>query len=186
MMQELSLNILDLAQNAVTAGAGLIAVTVDEQPAKDLIEVVIADDGCGMTPEVLSRVTDPFYTTRKTRPVGLGLPFFKMAALQTGGSFEIRSEVGRGTTVRGVFGRSHIDRMPLGDLSGTIRSLIYCNPELDFRYTRRVGDREFVLDTREMRRILGDIPLNSNEVTVFIIDYLKDGESEISTGAAFE
>ena len=89
MMQELSMNVLDVAQNSVRAGATLIEITVDEQPARDEITIVIADNGCGMTPEQVQSVTDPFFTTRTTRKVGLGVPFFKLAAEITGGSFDI-------------------------------------------------------------------------------------------------
>lgn len=185
-MQEISLNILDLAQNAITAGAGLICITVDEQHSADTLTVTIADNGCGMTEQVLKKVTDPFYTTRTTRKVGLGLSFFKMAATLTGGSFDITSKAGSGTTVCGVFGLSHIDRMPLGDINGTIRALISCNPSLDFIYLRRIDSREFKLDTCEMRKILGDVPLNQKEVAVFIKEYLEDGEKEINGGAINE
>ena len=185
-MQEIALNILDLAQNAVTADAKLIAITVDEQPGDDTLTVTIADNGRGMAPEVLKTAADPFYTTRKTRKVGLGLPFFKMAAEQAGGSFEITSKVSVGTTVRGVFGLSNIDRMPLGDVSGTVLALIVCNPELDFVYTRRIGGGQFELDTREMRAVLGGVPLNRPEVADFIKNYLENGEKELNGGAVNE
>lgn len=185
-MQEISLNVLDVAQNSITAGANRIHITVDEQRAANTLTVIIADNGCGMTEQVRSQVTDPFYTSRKTRKVGLGLPFFKMAAELTGGSFSIASEVGKGTTVTAVFTLDHIDRMPLGDMNGTVSALISCNPSLDFAYLRRVDGREFTLDTREMREILGDVPLDAQEVTVFIRDYLHDGEEEINGGASNE
>jgi hypothetical protein len=178
-MQEISLNILDLVQNAISAGAGLVCVTVDEQRRADTLTVVIRDNGCGMPQQVLGSVSDPFYTTRTTRKVGLGLPFFKMAAQLAGGSFEITSQEGAGTTVRGVFGLSHIDRMPLGDMNETVLTLIACNPALDFVYTRRVDESEFELDTREMRGVLGDVPLNAKDVLTFIKDYLVNGEKEL-------
>lgn len=111
-MQELSLNVLDIAQNSVRAGASLIEITVDEQPAADTLTITVRDDGCGMTPEQVRRVTDPFFTTRTTRRVGLGVPFLKMGAEMTGGSLSIESEPGRGTAVTAVFGLTHIDRMP--------------------------------------------------------------------------
>lgn len=177
-MQEISLNILDLAQNAITAGASLITITVDEQSSLDTLTVVITDNGCGIPPEMLKNVSDPFCTTRTTRKVGLGLPLFRMGAEMSGGSFEVTSEQGKGTTVRGVFGRSHIDRMPLGDVNATILTLITCNPALDFVYIRQFDGRSFTLDTRQMRQQLGDVPLNSGEVLRFIKEYLEDGERE--------
>ena len=135
MMPEISLNILDVAENSVRAGADLIRITVSAKPEDDTLTVVIADDGCGMTKEQELQVTDPFYTTRTTRRVGLGVPFFKQAAEGTGGSFRIESEKGKGTTVTAVFGLSHIDRMPLGDISSTIHTLIVFNEKTDFVYT---------------------------------------------------
>ena len=123
-MQELSLNVLDIAQNSVRAGARLIEIMVDEQPESDTMTITVADDGCGMTPEQAAHVTDPFFTTRTTRRVGLGVPFLKMAAEMTGGGLTIETAPGRGTTVRAVFGLTHIDRMPLGDIAATICSLL--------------------------------------------------------------
>lgn len=182
MMQELSMNILDVAENAVRAGAALIEITVDEQPAADRLTVVIADNGCGMTTEQVKNVTDPFFTTRTTRKVGLGVPFFKMAAEITGGSFSITSELGKGTTVTAVFVRSSIDRMPLGNMNETIVSLIQCNPETDFLYTRRFGADGFCLDTRQFRAELGGIPLNEPKVAKFIAEFLQENTSELLAG----
>lgn len=178
-MQEISLHILDLAQNSVTAGATCIAITVLEETRANTLSVEIRDNGRGMSPQTLSRVTDPFYTTRTTRRVGLGVPLFKMAAQMTGGSFSVQSKEGEGTTVRGIFVRDHIDRMPLGDMNGTVTSLIYCNPAIDFVYTRGFDGKTFVLDTRKMRQVLGDVPLNNGEVTAFIREFICDGEKEL-------
>lgn len=178
-MQEISLNILDLAQNSISAKATLIEISVDERQDDDTLTVTIKDNGKGMSPQQVGAVTDPFFTTRTTRKVGLGVPFFKMAAEMSGGSFGIESEVGAGTCVRGVFGLSNIDRMPLGDINGTIATLIYCNPELDFVYTRSCGGKSFALDTREVRAVLGGVALNANEVTLWIKDYLSEGENEV-------
>ena len=185
-MQEISLNILDLAQNAVAAGATLIEIEIDEQPAADTLHIKIRDNGCGICEEALNSVADPFYTTRTTRKVGLGLPLFKMAAEQTGGSFEIESAKDKGTTVQGVFGLTHIDRMPLGDMTSTMVTLVTCNPELDFVYLHRLGERSFDLDTRQMRKVLGNVSLACSEVVAFMRDYLGDNELELIGGAANE
>lgn len=123
-MQELSLNILDIAENSVKAGASLITVAVCYRPAADRLTVTITDDGCGMDAETVRRVCDPFYTTRTTRRVGMGLPLWKMAAEMTGGAMTVESVPGAGTTVTAVFGLSHIDRLPLGDLPQTMATLI--------------------------------------------------------------
>lgn len=182
MMQELSMNILDVAENSVRAGASLIEITVDEKPDADLLTVTISDNGCGMTPEQVKNVTDPFYTTRTTRKVGLGVPFFKMAAELTGGKLDIRSDVGKGTVVKAEFVRSSIDLMPLGDINETMLSLIHCNPQIDFVYTRRFEDAEMVLDTREFRRILDGIELNDPKVSKFIREFLAENTSDLLSG----
>ena len=160
MMPEISLNILDVTQNSVTAGASLIQISITADSAADRLTVQIADNGCGMTEEQVRNVTDPFFTSRKTRKVGLGIPFFKMAAEITGGSFRIESQVGAGTTTTAVFGMSSIDRMPLGDIADTIRVLVGPNPDIDFVLTMEQDGRGFVMDTRSFREILGpDISL---------------------------
>ncbi len=179
MMQELSMNILDIAENSVRAGAALVHITVDEQPSQDLLTVTISDDGCGMAPEQVERVTDPFYTTRTTREVGLGIPFFRMAAELTGGSFDISSTPGSGTVVKAAFVLSSVDRMPLGNINETVSTLIHCNPDMDFIYTRRIGSGEIELDTRSFRNILKDIPLNDPKVSQFIREYLNENTDEL-------
>ncbi len=184
MMPEISLNILDVAENSVRADASLIEITVSVQPKDDTLTVTIKDDGCGMTPEQVSSVQDPFFTTRTTRKVGLGVPFFKQAAESTEGSFQIDSEKGKGTTVKAVFGLSHIDRMPLGDISSTIQTLIVFNEHIDFRYTYEYGQDSFVLDSREMRQMLGeDISFQEAEVSAFIKEYLETNKLETDKGA---
>ena len=122
MMTEISLNILDVAQNSISAGAKLIEISVVADIKSDTLTVVIKDNGCGMDEEKLKKVIDPFFTTRTTRKVGLGIPFYKLAAENTGGTFNITSQLGLGTTVTAVFGLSHIDRMPLGDINFTIHT----------------------------------------------------------------
>lgn len=183
-MEELSLHILDLAQNSIAAGAGLVEITVDEQPAEGTLSVTVRDDGRGMPPECLRQAADPFYTTRSTRGVGLGLPLFRMAAEQTGGSFAITSSVGGGTEVRGVFLLSSIDLMPLGDMDGTILLLTRCNPALDIVYTHIRGEKDFRLDTRPVRAALGGIPLNEREPDAFLRSFLAEGESKLEGGVS--
>ena len=117
-MRELSLNVLDIAQNSIAAGASLTEITVEEDTAADRVVIIVKDDGRGMTPEQVRRVSDPFYTTRTTRKVGMGIPLFRMAAEMAGGGLTIDSTPGVGTTVTASFVRSHIDRMPLGDMTG--------------------------------------------------------------------
>lgn len=174
---------MDIAENSTRAGASLVTIKVRVSRPDDVLAVVIEDNGCGMTPEQVSRVTDPFFTTRTTRRVGLGIPFFKLAAESTGGSFSIGSEPGKGTAVTALFKLSHIDRMPLGDITSTIHNLIVYHPDTDFIYTYEYDGKAFSLDTRQMREILGGIPLNAPEVSEYILEYLTENKQETDQGA---
>ena len=179
MMQELSLNVLDVAENSVRAGASLVEITVEEDTAADRLTITIADDGKGMTPEQVQQVSDPFFTTRTTRRVGLGIPFFRRAAELSGGGLEIQSTPGKGTVVTARFGLSSIDRMPLGDMAGTIRTLVQCNPAMDFRYVRVLDGRRMEMDTREFRQVLVDVPLDDPQVLGFLGEYLTENTREL-------
>ena len=182
MMPELSLNILDIAQNSVKAKATLIEISVTENTDLDNMVITVKDNGCGMTDEQIKKVIDPFYTTRTTRKVGLGVPFFKMAAELTGGSFNIESKVGAGTEVSAVFVLSSIDRMPLGDMAATMTALIGCNPDIDFVYIYEINGKQMLADTRSFREILGDIPLSEPSVLEFIGDFIKENSAELAKG----
>jgi hypothetical protein len=176
-MKELSLNILDVSQNSISAGATALDITVTSS-GDGILTITVADNGCGMSPEFLARCTDPFTTTRSTRRVGLGLPLLRLAAEQAGGNLDINSQLGKGTVVTARFREDHIDCPPLGDLAGTISILIQGAPDtLEIVYTHRTPAGMFRLDTRELRKILGrDIPLSSPEVSAWIRDYLAEGE----------
>ena len=176
-MKELSLNILDVAKNSVTAGATKIDILVEETPER--LTITITDNGCGMTPEFVSQVTDPFTTTRTTRKVGMGLPLMKMEAQMSGGDLSIESQVGKGTRVTSWFDPGNIDMPPLGDLTSSITTLIQGSPNIDFVFTHRTPQGEYTLDTGEIRQLMGDIPLSEPEVIVWLIDYLHENESNI-------
>ncbi|MDR1754246.1 MAG: ATP-binding protein [Eubacterium sp.] len=184
-MTEISLNILDVAQNSIKAEATLIKIYVEIDVANDLLKIEIKDNGRGMTVEQLAQATDPFFTTRTTRQVGLGLPFFKMAAEMTGGSFEISSKPQKGTSIKTNFVLSSIDRMPLGDMCGTMETLIIYNNNIDFIYDYRVEGKGFRLSTAEMRGILNDTPLDCPEVKRYIHDYLNENTEEINKNRIF-
>ena len=189
-MRELSLNVMDIAQNSISAGAGLIAIQVEEDRDADTLSISIRDDGRGMTPEQVEHVTDPFFTTRTTRSVGLGVPLFKMEAEMTGGSFSIQSRLGEGTVTTAVFKPSSVDMIPLGDINGTVSMLVLMNPDLDFIFQRSLitqeGDqREFDLRTTQLREVLGgDVPLNAPDVTQWINEYLAENTAELLAGEA--
>ena len=176
-MKELSLNILDVAKNSVTAGATKIEILVEETPEQ--LAITITDNGCGMTPEFVKRVTDPFTTTRTTRKVGMGLPLMKMEAQMSGGDLSIESQVGKGTTVKSWIDPRNIDMPPLGDLTSSVTTLIQGSPDIDFIFTHRTPAGEYTLDTGEIRQIMGDIPLSEPEVIAWLTDYLRENESNI-------
>lgn len=185
MLPEISLNILDIANNSIRAGADLVEVEVRINKKKDVLTVKIRDNGCGMTDDQISKVEDPFFTTRNTRNVGLGLPFLKQAAEITGGSMFIESILYKGTTINASFGLSHIDRMPLGDICSTIYTLILANQSIDFLYIYECDGKEYQLDTRSFRQILGDIRFDTPEVARFIRNFLKENQGEIDDGNSF-
>ena len=182
-MRELSLNVMDVAQNSVRAQASLVFITVSESDRDDSLSITISDDGCGMTEEQVEQVIDPFFTTRTTRKVGLGVPLFKLSAEQTGGSFSITSKVGEGTTTKASYVKSHIDMTPLGDINSTVEILIRCNPDIDFVFTHSTDINSFTLDTRELREVLGDVSLDTPDVLEWIHQYLIE-QSQIIYGGA--
>lgn len=181
-MKELSLNILDIAQNSIKAGAKRLTISLEWRGS--WLTVTIADDGVGMSPEFAAAAADPFTTTRTTRKVGMGLPLFKLAAEQTGGTFSIRSrqasaeDASHGTSVTATFDTNHVDCEPLGDIASTVTALIQGNPDLSLTYESRMEAEVRRLSTDEMREVLGaDVPLNSPEVLAWARAFLE-GETE--------
>ena len=172
-MKELSLNILDIVQNSITAGAEHIGIALLEDTDGKL-RMTVCDDGCGMSRETLARVTDPFCTSRKTRKVGMGIPLLRLAAEQTGGSFEITSKKGVGTSTKAVFHSDSIDFTPLGDMTSTVTVLISMNTDRDFIYRRSADEKEFVLDTREIKNILDGVPLDNPDVVQWMKEYIDE------------
>ena len=175
-MKELSLNILDIAMNSVKAGAENIGIALDETPTQ--LTITITDDGCGMSEEVVRKLSDPFYTTRTTRKVGMGVPFYLLAAEQTGGSVKIDSvpapDPRHGTVITAVFRTDHIDSTPLGDIISTVTTLIHGYPDIDLTFTHTFPDHEVALSTRQIKEMLGDIPINSLEILNWIRDFLEE------------
>ncbi len=177
-MKELSLNVLDITKNSVKAGATLIDITLLEEGNK--LTLTITDNGCGMTPEVVENVMNPFYTTRTTRKVGMGVPLLMLAAEQTGGrmTIESRHEAAfpddHGTVVTAIFYTDHIDFTPIGDLVSTMETLIMGSPEIDFTFVHDMNGHRVELDTRQIREVLGDVPLDSYEVIQWIGDFLRE------------
>jgi anti-sigma regulatory factor (Ser/Thr protein kinase) len=190
-MRELSLHILDILQNSVEAGATRVELAIDEDLTADRLTITIEDNGRGIPLEKLPDLFDPFYTTRSTRHVGLGLPLLKAAAERCNGDVTLVSEVGVGTTLTATFQHSHLDRAPLGDMTGTVLTFILggaCNLRYAHRASGGVGERgsgragdlrEFAFDTAEIRAELGDVPLSHPEVREWLRQYIAEGEAEL-------
>ena len=180
-MKELSLHLLDLAENSVSAQARTITIAVCEDMAADRLQVSVADDGKGMPPEVAARVVDPFFTSRTTRNVGLGIPLLKEAAEACRGSLELVSQPGVGTTVTAIFQHSHIDRMPLGNLPDTLLGLLVAPPEIHWvfhYYLQQAGSAEpycFAFDDQPVKEILDGLPLSEPSVLAFLRETLTSG-----------
>ena len=182
-MKELSLNVLDIAMNSVKAKAKNILIKLVEADGK--LTLVIEDDGCGMSEETVQNVMNPFYTTRTTRSVGMGVPLLKLAAEQTGGGITIKSvsekdnPLEHGTTVTAEFYTDHLDFTPLGDIVSTVTTLIQGSPDIEWRFEHITEKGSVELDTRELREILGDVPLDNYEVIKWIDGYLKEGYESV-------
>ena len=182
-MEELSMHILDIAENSTRAGARLIGVTITESKKRDQLTIEIEDDGIGMDEETLNKALDPFYTTKTVRRIGLGLPLISQAARDTGGTFTIESNKGKGTHVAATFGYSHIDRQPLGRMADTMATLIAGCPDIDFLYIHRTDGGSFSIDTREIRETLEAVPINHSEVLHFIRQSIHEGLEDIEAGS---
>ena len=169
-MKDLSMHIMDILQNSTRAGATEVTLEVLEDAAADTLTIRFIDNGCGMDAETVQKVINPFFTTRTTRKVGLGLPLLKQNTEQTGGSLDIQSEKGKGTTVTAVFGRSHLDRPPMGDLAGTIVLTASAYPDIRFIFHYNNGETDYVFDTVEVNEALDGISIQEPEV----IQYLKE------------
>ncbi|AOY76841.1 ATP-binding protein [Clostridium formicaceticum] len=174
-MKELALHILDIAENAIKAEANLIEITIWEDIAKDLLTIEIKDNGIGMDEETVKKAENPFFTTRTTRKVGLGISLFKAAALQCDGSFKIYSIKGKGTTVTTVFKHSHIDRAPLGRIEDTLITLLMREKEIDYIYTHYYNLEKFYIDTREVKDLLKEVPITNLQVVEWLRQYIKEG-----------
>jgi hypothetical protein len=178
-MEDFSLHILDLVENSITAGAKRIEIHVQEDTSKDLLTFKIADNGKGMSEEMLSKVLDPFVTTRTTRRVGLGLSLFAQAAKSCNGDLTVDSTIGEGTKLTATFQLSHIDLKPWGSMVNTLITLILGNPEIDFLYRHCKDTFEYTLDTLEIKGELGDVPISQPEVIALIKKDLKESLNQI-------
>jgi anti-sigma regulatory factor (Ser/Thr protein kinase) len=179
-MRELSLYILDALQNSVEAGASRVKLTIEENMTDDRLTIIIDDNGRGMDTETVKKAVDPFFTTRTTRHVGLGLPLFTAAAQQCNGDLTLESELGKGTRLRVIFQHSHIDRAPMGDICGSLLTLLLAKSQVDLHYVHRVNGRQFEFNTAEIRTELGDVPLSHPAVRDWLREFITQGERGIA------
>ncbi len=174
-MKELSLHLLDIAENSVAAGATQIRISVDEDVSADRLGMRVEDNGRGMDAQTAARVIDPFFTSRSTRKVGLGIPLLKAAAEACGGYLQIDSTPGAGTTLAVEFQHSHIDRMPLGDLAGTWLALLISAPQINWLFEYQAGAERFLLESAEITAVLGDVPLTEPDILAYLRETIQDG-----------
>jgi len=179
-MEDLSLHILDIVENSITAGANRIEIRILEDFKNDIFSIEIKDNGKGINEEVLKKVTDPFCTTRTTRRVGLGLSFLAQSAKEAEGDLTITSEEGIGTTLHAYFKHSHIDRKPLGNIVDTLVVLIAGNQDIDFFYEHKKNGNTYSLDTKEIKAELEGIPINSAGVIKIIREDIQNGLKGLS------
>lgn len=173
-MRDISLHILDIAENSIRAQSTLVRISVTVDKRGDELLVEIGDNGSGMSEEMLNRVKSPFTTSRTTRKVGLGIPLFAASCEATGGRLDIESATGTGTKLTAHLGFRHIDRPPLGDIAETIATLTIMNPSIDFVFAAKY-DEAFEYDTRQIKATLGDVPVTTPDVMRFIREYLQEG-----------
>ncbi|MFC1890783.1 ATP-binding protein [Thermodesulfobacteriota bacterium] len=178
-MKELSLHILDVIENGISSGADLIELSIDENKEKNLLEMTITDNGNGIPEDIYHKVMDPFFTTKTTRRVGLGLSLFREASHRCEGEFNLKSQEGKGTEVFASFQLDHIDLTPMGDLAGTLITLIVGNQEVDFLYSHKVDKKELIFDTRVIKSELDGIPVSNPEVFTYLSDFLKKSLNEL-------
>lgn len=179
-MRELSLNILDITQNSITADSTTVMISIGV--TGNLMTIAITDNGKGMDEEMVKRVTDPFTTSRTTRKVGMGLPLFKMASENSGGTLSVTSTVGVGTKVTATFEVNNIDRPPLGDVASVYTGLIYASPNIRFIFKFSYNGENFSVDTEEIKANIGSIPINEYEVLKFVEEMINENMNCICKG----
>lgn len=177
-MPDIAMHLLDIAYNSIRALAKMIKITIHDSEKENHIEISVEDDGCGMDEEMTKNVVDPFFTTRTTRKVGLGIPLFKEGALATGGDFKITSKVGVGTITQASYVKNHWDTPPLGDLAETLVTLIQADDQIDFLFTYVSDNHQFCLDTKEIKVILDGVKINEPDIILWLKDYIKEGLNE--------
>lgn len=173
------MHILDIVQNSIVGGASFIEISINIQTGKNIFEITIVDNGCGMDEEMLNHVTDPYTTTRTTRKVGLGLPLLKHTAEQANGYVKVYSEKKCGTKVYAVLQNDHIDRPDLGDIAGTIVLIAAANHTLEIKYIHQINDKQYIFDTREIKEALDGIPINEPKIRNYLKEMINENINEL-------
>ena len=185
-MRELALHITDLVENSIAAQSKTIHIEISEDTTANRLKLAVIDDGVGMSEEMVKKITDPFFTSRTTRKVGLGIPLLKASAESCNGFLEIKSKPGEGTQVLVEFQLDHIDRMPLGDLATTIRNLIICSPDVRFIINYSRDGRQFDLDTQPIIEELDGLSLTEPAVLGFLRELISEGITSVRNGKSQE
>lgn len=178
-MNDLALHLLDIVQNSLSAGASLIRMLIHENPQENILRFEVEDNGKGMTPEQVARLSDPFFTSRTTRKVGLGVPLLRQSAEQSGGGLSVTSTLGKGTALRAWFAYDHIDRPPLGDIPNAVVLLVSANPQVDFEYEYRYNQNVYVFSTVEVKDVLDGIPLNDVKIVRMLQEMITENQNDI-------
>ena len=181
-MREIALHILDIVQNSVRANAATIRISIEEDVNQNLFKIVIEDNGSGMPKEMAEGIKNPFVTSRTLRKVGLGVPLLNQLCEECGGSLSIESTLGKGTKLVAQMAHDHIDRLPLGDISSTLTTLILGKPEIEYVYNHSYNGKTFLFDTREIKKLLDGAPISDLEIINWIGNYLQQNISEIHEG----
>ncbi len=185
-MKDLSLHIMDIAQNSIVAGADRISINLIVKGEPKMLILEILDNGKGMDSEFLRKVTDPFKTSRTTRNVGLGIPLLMQSVNMAGGELKIKSEPGKGTELQASFMVNHIDRIPLGDIPETIKMLIMANPNISWTINFSSQNNDYILDTDELKHLLGGVSLENLNVLEWIQNTIVDGIKSVYGGVLDE
>lgn len=179
-VRELALHVLDILQNAAEAGATRVDLRIEEDQPGDRLSITISDNGHGMDAATAAQATSPFFTTRDTRHIGLGLPLFAAAAERADGSLTVQSQPGQGTTIRAGFQYFHPDRQPLGNLAATLLAFLLGRSAPDLHYHHRVDGEAFDFDTADIRAALGAVPLSAPAVRWWLAGFLAEGEAQMA------
>ncbi len=174
-MQEIAMTILDIVYNSIRAKASLIKILIKDSIKDNVIDILVEDDGCGMDEEAIRHVIDPFYTTRTTRKVGLGVPLFKQMVEDTGGQFHIESKVGIGTKIQGCFVKNHLDTPPMGDIIETMMTLLQADESIDYYFEYTTDENSFIFDTKQIKEVLDGVKINEPEILLWLKNYMKEG-----------